>query len=146
MKISHFPFVVLAILTLVFYVGCQDVDHLVITLDDEVSPGHYRGDACAQVNGVAECQEIDLYLPESALDTSTSSEPTEPVPDEPVAASEPQANPSPALVFVTPSGTKYHWICWRWERSNVSDHIPLQQAIDGGYTPCSLCQRKQEDN
>jgi len=120
------------LITICLLTGCQDIDHLVITLDEEVEPGHYRGEVCAEVNGHTECEPVDLYFPDSIPESDSGIE-TEPV-DRPDGVPE-----SVTEVYVTPSGTKFHWSCWRAQRSDRSAWIPIEDAIADGYTPCSLC-------
>lgn len=49
-----------------------------------------------------------------------------------------QQQPVVVIVFVTDTGTKYHRDGCQY--LNMSKHqIELQQAINRGYTPCSVC-------
>jgi hypothetical protein len=51
----------------------------------------------------------------------------------------------PQTVYVTKTGSKYHTSnCSSLRKSNIE--MNLKDALDKGYTPCSLCMQSQSDS
>ena len=68
--------------------------------------------------------------------------PQQVVPVSPAVQPETQATNQEAMVYVTPTGKKYHLVgCKTIKKSSTA--IPLSQAKAEGYTPCKVCNPPQ---
>jgi len=128
----------LILLTCLVIAGCYNIDEIVITIDQEVEPGEFIGDAFVEIDGEVYKTNIKLHVPILNRDISEVDIPYIPPQSEIILVPE-----FGDEVWITPSGTKYHWSCWRTD-SAIGEWVTLNITLSNKYHPCSSCLDKSD--
>lgn len=124
---------ILFVLLACLVVGCNQIDEIVITVDQEIMPGVFTGTAFVEVDGDSYHADVRFNVPILTRDLSEVSVPYTPPERGHIAVPDDVDE-----VWVTPHGSKFHWACWRTD-DGAGEWVSLDEALGGGYDACGLC-------
>lgn len=129
-------------------VGCSPVTDIVVDIEPTQDGAIWNGNIRGLVDGNEFSGEFTLIIsppanPDPSIPIVPDSDEAEPDPTDDVAdADSADADPAiPDRVWVTPSGTKYHWICWRTEKGDGEWVLRTETENE----PCKTCLNLQAE-
>lgn len=121
----------LAAIAILIMAGCNEVDDIIVAVQPTDDVNIWTGELTGKLDGKEFSGDFTLIMgstlhPDPGIPSIPDDVPTVDIVADPAA---------PDQVWVTPSGRKYHWLCWRTETGS-GEWVSIFETSN---TPCAIC-------